>query len=227
MNKFSELPSRVMRVETLNLSRSIISGKVKLAQLEMGLSIQDTFSNPTIRSVFKSDNGAIAFGVVNVLVTRFVSSFGFSTKPSDDQIESLTVDTLENFGYESLEDVILFFKMARTGKFGTTKRGVDSNLIFGEWFPSYLEKKAVLREESYEIHKNKKESKHVTIDQVQMNYRKATMASLKGKNKKFVDDFVKDMDRQMLEDTISSWANDKELQQHVALLKSKRRIIKK
>ena len=66
----------------------------------------------------------------------------------------LTIDTLEHFSYESLEDIILFFKMARTGAFGSTKKGVDSNLIYGEWFPAYLEKKAQIRETNYTTEKS-------------------------------------------------------------------------
>ncbi|MDB0600069.1 hypothetical protein PL373_02635 [Tenacibaculum maritimum] len=74
------------------------------------------------------------------------NSFAFATKLTDDQIDILTVDALDKFSHESLEDILLFFKMARSGKFGTTKRGVDSNLIFGEWFPMYLDLKSRERE---------------------------------------------------------------------------------
>ena len=117
---------------TLSLSKEIISGTTNLSFVEIGLTVKDTFESSNIRSVFKGDNGQIGFSVVNVLVKRFMDSFGFATKMSDTQIEVITVDTLEKFAFETLEDIILFFKMARNGSFGSTMRGVDSNLIFDE-----------------------------------------------------------------------------------------------
>ena len=67
-----------------------------------------------IKSVFKGDAGQIGFSVVNVLVTRFIDSFGFSTKLNPTQIETLTVDILENFQYETLEDIKDFEILKKT-----------------------------------------------------------------------------------------------------------------
>jgi len=141
---------------------------------EMGLTIQSTFSKPNIRSVFKGETAQIGFSVVNVLVTRFINSFGFSTKLDPMQIEMITVDTLENFAYESIEDILLFFKMARSGKFGTTKRG------------------------------DKLDTKKVEV---------------------YVDKITKDMDRQLLEDTILDWEKDPIKKKHIHILKAKRKTV--
>ena len=138
----------------------------------MGLTINETFSKPHLRSVFIGDHSSVGFSVVNVLVTRFIDSFAFTTKLNADQIDSLTVDTLENFAYESLEDVILFFKMCRSGKFGVAKKSIDSNLIFGEWYPKYLDKKAELREQKYNTQKNERNSIPTTMDDVKKSYAK-------------------------------------------------------
>lgn len=194
---------------------------------ELGLKIEDTFSKATTRSVFKNELAQVGFSVVNVLVIRFMNSFGFSTKLTDDQLESLTVDTLDNFGYESLEDIILFFKMARTGKFGETNRGVDSNLIFGKWFPMYLDKKAELRERKHNDFKQESKN-HNTISMkcVEISYREAMLRRLRENNKEFIINYTKSMDRQMLEDTIISWDNDDKLKNHVTMLKLQRRVIK-
>jgi hypothetical protein len=43
----------------------------------------------------------------------------------------------------------------------------------------------------------------------------------------YINDFTKNMDRQMLEDTITSWSKDPELKNQVHLLKIKRLEIKK
>lgn len=212
--------------ETLSLSKGIIQGKAGLAKMEMNLQIQDTFTRPTVRAVFR-DHGNIGFSVANVLVQRFADSFGFSTKLSPSQIETLTVDTLENFSYESLEDIILFFKMARSGKFGTTGRGIDSNLIFGDWFPKYLEQKAELREREHERKKAEMKATPVTVEDVKKTYSENQKKQNWEKAKDYVERITRNMDRQILEDTIVDWEKDPKKKYYVKLLKAKRKEIRK
>jgi hypothetical protein len=217
----------VKQRETLSLSNGILNNNVSIAQFEMGLNLSKTLSKPTIRSIFKGENASVGFSVVKILVTRFMNSFGFSTKISEDNIEMITVDTLDNFGYESLEDIILFFKMARTGKFGETNRGVDSNLIFGKWFPVYLDKKAQLREEKHNDFKQQsKNQKAISMGDVEITYRKSLVKKLETDKENFIVNYTKNMDRQMLEDTIQHWSKDQELKNHVKMLKLQRRTIK-
>ena len=42
----------------------------------------------------------------------------------------------------------------------------------------------------------------------------------------FIDKYTKNMDRQVLEDTIDSWLKHSEMKKYVSLLKLKRRTIK-
>ncbi|MEA9414359.1 hypothetical protein [Flavobacterium sp. PL02] len=225
-NKSLQLPWTARLEETLNLSKSIISGNAQMALVEMNLSIDQTFSKPNIRTVFKNENGTIGFSVVNVLVNRFINSFGFSTKLSNDQIEILTVDTLENFKYESLEDIIVFFKMARTGKFGSTKKGVDSNLIYGEWYPAYLELKADIREQNYTKEKNVLNSNKITLEDVKKTYSKHQQKNFEKRVTAFVEKITKNIDRQMLEDLITDWEKDPARKPYLNILKKKRITIK-
>lgn len=216
--------------ETLGLSRDIISGKAGLVSLEMELTIQDTFSKPNIRSVFKDETGGIGFSVVKVLVNRFIESFAFSNKLNDTQIELLTVDTLENFAYESIEDIIIFFKMARSGKFGNTKRGVDSNLIFGEWYPMYLTQKSEERERNYNKKKAFESRKQATDEDIEVTYKKIK-SNIEKRNKEssiiaFIEKITKNIDRQLLEDLITDWKQDEKRKPWIYLLKEKRKTIK-
>ena len=212
--------------ETLSLSKSIIEGNAKLAQIEMGLTINETFSKPHLRSVFIGDHSSVGFSVVNVLVTRFIDSFAFTTKLNADQIDSLTVDTLENFAYESLEDVILFFKMCRSGKFGVAKKSIDSNLIFGEWYPKYLDKKAELREQKYNTQKNERNSIPTTMDDVKKSYAKIEKKNFVKRVENYIDKITAYMDRQMLEDTILDWSKNPGRKPYLDILKRKRKTIK-
>ncbi|MBT12095.1 MAG: hypothetical protein CMI02_08675 [Oceanospirillaceae bacterium] len=191
--------------------------------IEMNLTLSEADNKAKMRSVFKGETAQIGFSVVKVLVNRFLESFAFSTKLNDSQVEILTVDTLENFAYESLEDIILFFKMARSGKFGSAKKGIDSNLIFGEWFPQFMEKKAVLREQN----QPKPELRQSATDEDILSYRKKLLQKkYKEKVQEHVDYITKNMDRQMLEDFIIDWQKDSEKAKWVYMLKEKRKQIK-
>ena len=191
--------------------------------IEMNLTLSEADNKAKMRSVFKGETAQIGFSVVKVLVNRFLESFAFSTKLNDSQVEILTVDTLENFAYESLEDIILFFKMARSGKFGSAKKGIDSNLIFGEWFPQFMEKKAVLREQN----QPKPELRQSATDEDILSYRKKLLQKkYKEKVQEHVDYITTNMDRQMLEDFIIDWQKDSEKAKWVYMLKEKRKQIK-
>lgn len=207
---------------TLNLSKNIVSGLANMPHIEMGLTIQQTFNSPNIRSVFKGENGSVGYSVVNVLVKRFLDSFGFSSKLNESQIEVLTVDILETFAYESLEDIILFLKMIRQGKFGTTNRGVDSNLILGEWLPKYLDLKADLREQNLIKENNERNAKQISFEDVKKAYKKPTEKVVSD----YVDKITTNIDRQMLEDLITDWEKDPKRKPYVRILKNKRTVIK-
>jgi len=211
----------------MELVQGITSKKISLPKFELALTMEATLSKPLVRSVFKGDNSQIGFTFVNATVKRFVDSFGFSTKMSPAQVEMLTVDTLENFGYESVEDIILFFKLARTGKFGSTGRGVDSNLIFGDWFPKYMDLKAQLREIIYDKEKtgHSLDQRGASYDDVMKRYKKDAKKSFTKIVSEHVEKITKNMDRQMLEDTIVDWEKDPKKKPYVKMLKAKRKVV--
>jgi len=194
--------------------------------MEMSLKIEDTLDQPTTKKVFSGENSQIGYGVINILVKRFIDSFGFSTKLSDTQIEVLTVDTIEKFKYESLDDVILFFKMGRQGLLGTTKRGVDSNLIFGEWFPMYLEKKSLKREERYLREKSilNENTRGLTSEEVKKSYEREKEKANPFRNKvlTYIETITKDISREQLENLISEWEKDEVKKPYIRDLKKKR-----
>lgn len=198
-------PWRVRREEVLDLSRAIVSDVSKLAAEEMSLTIAETINKPLLKEVFRGEAGTIGYSVINMLLTRFIDSFAFSTKLNSGQIDVLTVDALEHFSYESLEDVIIFLKMARTGKFGTTKKAVDSNLLFGEWFPMYLELKSREREKMIVEKTKLARGLGNYSEAVAKTYKIAAERKSLQDQKNEIDNRCKTMDRQMLEDLIFTW----------------------
>lgn len=218
------------RQEILNLARDIYQNKASLIPLENTYSISKGLDKPVVRSVFKSENEIqIAFGVVGVIVQRFFDSLGFSTKVSPVQVEIITADALENFQYETLDDIILFFKYCRQGKFGSTHRGVDSNLLFGEWLPKYMELKADEREKQKQKEKSdfiKSDEESVVNKFYKKKYEEKKKKLIQDSIEKEIDNLVKNMDKQMLEDTISDWEKKPELSYHLKYLKTKRLLFR-
>lgn len=214
--------------KALSLANTVVNEPAKLSVLEMNLTISEVFTKPTIRQAFKGNElGTVIYGVVNSLLNRFLEAFAFTQKLTKSQIDILTVSTLENFEYETLEDVILFFKMARMGQLGVAKKSVDANLLFGEWLPIYLEKKATERE----VYLNKKRQEYMDNSAEAMKFYERQKAKKEAERKKqefqnYINELTKDMDRQMLEDMIFDWQKDPKRRPYVNELKKKRKEIK-
>lgn len=222
-----EISLTQMQQETLNLAKAIITKNINLGSYELQLSIDKTLGKPIIKSSFKNENSQIGFTIVSLLVNRFIDTFGFSTKLNETQIEILTIDTLEKFSYESLEDIILFFKLARSGTFGTTKRGVDSNLIFGEWFPMYMEMKAEAREREYIKNKKTITESTLSIEEVKRSYEKIKPNnSFRDRVLIYIDKITEGINRLELEDLIQAWSEDEQKKEYLRELKAKRLTIK-
>lgn len=211
--------------EALSLSKQIASGQVSVIALERDVSLATAVKSINLRSAFKGADG-VAYSLIHLLCKRFLEAFTFSTKLQAYQVESFAVDTLEAFEYESLDDVVLFFKMGRTGKFGTAKKGIDSNLVFGEWLPQYLELKATEREKIKQAEKIAKTTTQVTTEQLNKTYAVAEKKKRARETRDFIDKITKYMDRQMLEDTIIDWQKRVDRKHLVPLLKRKRLTIK-
>lgn len=219
--------SNLKQLATLDLAKNIVAGSISVSVLEIGLTVDKNLDKPVIRGLFKNENGQIGYAVVKVLVNRFIDSFGFSTKLSESQLEVLTVDTLEKFSYDSLEDIILFFKLARSGTFGTTKRGVDSNLIFGEWFPIYMEMKAEAREREYIKNKKTITESTLSIEEVKKSYEKIKPNnSFRDRVLIYIDKITEGINRLELEDLIQAWSEDEQKKPYLRELKAKRQTIK-
>lgn len=216
------------RQETLLQAEQLIKGNLSLPFLETKLTIGNTFEKPLMRSVFKTDEQAlVCFAVVSLIVERFLESFGFSNKPSQTIKDTMVVDAISKFDYETLDDLILFFKMCRSGDFGTTGRGLDSNLVFGEWLPKYLELKSDKRERYVEAQKNP-ETENNAVEQYYAKIRKQKAHIVRRqKAEAEIDQMVKSMDRQILEDLITDWERNDDMKPFLPYLKLKRKSILK
>jgi hypothetical protein len=94
-------------------------------------------------------------------------------------------------------------------------------------FPKYLDKKAEIREQNYQVEKTEFISNNSAVDLYYKNIQK------KKEQKKIFDNMISDidkmvlnMDRTMLEETILDWSKKDEMKPYLDYLKRKRLIIK-
>ena len=81
-------------------------------------------------------------------------TFKHSDRMEIDVATKLATDLYEFFRYESLEDVALMLKMARTGQLGTGYGRLDSDTLFSVFVPKYLDIKAEEREREHKRNKH-------------------------------------------------------------------------
>lgn len=129
---------------------SLINNNDKdLIRIESELTIEKSMNGTLIKTLSNVDKSGTSKLLV-YLISRMNDSFSMNNRLNDNQILMLSVDLLEVFGYETIEDVVMIFKLARQGKLGGKLYRLDSQTIFQEWVPAYLDMKAEKRES---IHK--------------------------------------------------------------------------
>lgn len=111
--------------------------KFELTKIERSLTIEKCVSAPLLINQKANENELIKS--IYVIILRFNELVNVGRKMNEDQMITLASDLFERFGTESLEDIMLFFKMARNGEFGDLYR-LDSIVILS-WVPKYLEMK--------------------------------------------------------------------------------------
>jgi len=111
--------------------------KFELIHVERSLTIEKCVSAPLLINQKASEKELIKS--IFLIIKRFNDLVNVGKKLNEDQMIALAADLFERFGGESLEDIMLFFKMARNGEFGDLYR-LDSIVILS-WVNKYLDKK--------------------------------------------------------------------------------------
>lgn len=117
--------------------------KFAIAEIERKLTFSQCLAAPIMLN--NKSGEADYVKAIFVIVKRFNDLMNVSKKLNEDQMIALANDLYESFGGESLEDVVLFFKMARTGAFGVDFYRLDTTIILS-WLPKYFEVKIESRE---------------------------------------------------------------------------------
>lgn len=146
-----------MKEQTLQLMNTLVSNNYAgLTQYESQLTEQKAmFEGTSIATIQKLTSPENLLKAFTFLVLRTSELFNFRNNITNNQAVVLALDLIEVMKVENIEDVVLMLKMARQGKLGQKLFRLDNQIIFQEWVPEYLEKKAELREINWQNEKQK------------------------------------------------------------------------
>lgn len=171
----------------------------KLALIESEMTFIDTYKGTLISKLCKENKG-VTMKVVSYLLERLNDQFNMNLKLNRVQLVTASFDLLHKFKGETLEDIVLFFKMARLGELGNKMHRLDSHVIFNEWFPEYMNLKSINRED---LINRRKESSKIDLNSKQQwsNENKEKLDEIIKsfeENKKDFRDFEKTTDKRYL-----------------------------
>lgn len=206
--------------------------QVELLMLEKNMNLPKAIDGTKIKKLEQELGELTMVKIITYLLMRFSESFNVSKKLTDGQAPLIAVDIIEKYPYETIEDVILLLKQVRQGIIGDGKDyKLDGQNILNKWFPEYLEKKYTeVERQQKQLQNDSLKMSPGEIHPVTLYYQKQRQQKLQKEKdaemKPEIDEMLKNMDRQMLEDTIIDWEKRDDLKHWVAYLKSKRPHIK-
>ena len=202
--------------------------EVGLIVFEKNLSISNAIDGTKLRKLEKEVGEVNTITAICYLLNRFNANFNVGKSLTIQQSATLASDIVEKYPYETIEDIVLMLKQVRQGIIGDGKDfKLDGQNVLAKWMPDYLDRKYAEVER-----KNQKANEALAEENnaVEMFYAKRREQKAREereqKAKLHIDEMVKSMDRQMLEDTITDWSKKEEMKPYLDYLKRKRLIIK-
>lgn len=208
------------------------SNEVGLIVFEKNLKLSNAIDGTKLKKLEKEVGEINTITAICYLLNRFNSNFNFGKSLSQTQSAILAADIVEKYPYETIEDVVLMLKQVRQGIIGDGKDyKLDGQNVLSKWFPEYLEKKYTeferLKKQESQITSNEIDSKDHPVTQFYEKFRLQKARKEKEEVMKIeIDEMVKNMDRQMLEDTILDWSKKDEMKSYMRYLISKRSVVK-
>ena len=217
----------------MQLMKCLVSqDQVQLLILEKNMSLEKAIDGTKIKSLEKSLGEINMVKIVTYLLMRFSESFNVGKNITNNQAPLIAIDIIERYPYETIEDIVLMLKQARQGVIGDGKDyKLDGQNILNKWFPEYLDKKyiefeRIKRQEIESVSDVSKSDDH-PVSQFYKKRKESKLQQEKSEQMKIeIDEMVKSMDRQMLEDTISDWERKPDMAPFMDYLRRKRLEVK-
>lgn len=210
----------------------VSNDEVGLIVFEKNLQIANAISGTRLNKLEKTIGEIGTITAICYLLNRFNATFNVGKSLTMTQAALLASDIVEKYPYETIEDIVLLLKHVRQGHIGDGKDyKLDGQNFMTKWLPEYLDKKYLELERinQREI-ASKSNEENIQKNAVQQFYEKRNREKLaeikKQQMRSDIDEMVKNMDRQMLEDTISDWQKKPEMKFYIDYLISKRREVK-
>lgn len=203
--------------------------EVGLLVFEKHLTITKAINGTRLLKLEKTIGEISTITAIAYLINRFNSNFNVGRTITPQQGALIASDITEKFPHETIEDIVLMLKQVRQGIIGDGKDfKLDGQNILAKWMPEYLDKKYA---EVERLHTIKPHNTTTTSnDAVEQFYakRKKEVARKAAEEEMHneIDAMVKNMDRQMLEDTIYDWQMKPELKPYLNYLKNQRPKLK-
>jgi len=215
--------------QSMQLMQCLASNdEVGLIVFEKNLTISNAIDGTKLRKLEKEVGEVNTITAICYLLNRFNANFNVGKSLTTQQSATLASDIVEKYPYETIEDIVLMLKQVRQGIIGDGKDfKLDGQNVLAKWMPDYLDRKYTEVER-----KNQKANESLASENnaVEMFYAKRREQKAREereqKAKAHIDEMVKSMDRQMLEDTIADWSKKEEMKPYLDYLKRKRLIIK-
>lgn len=208
--------------------------EVGLIVFEKNLSISKAIEGTKLKKLEKEVGEINTIVAICYLLNRFAAEFNVGKSLTKQQAAHLAADIVEKYPYETIEDVVLMLKQVRQGIIGDGKDyKLDGQNVLGKgkWFEQYLENKYAeferIKRQENTISKEAQEQQKNAVQQY-LDKRKRQQQQKQQHQKMLgeIDEMVKNMDRQMLEDTIADWEKKSEMQPYLDYLRRKRLEIK-
>lgn len=206
--------------------------EVGLIVFEKNLNLKKAIDGTKIRVLEKGIGEINTITAICYLINRFNANFNFGKALNQTQSATLAADIVEKYPYETIEDIVLMLKQVRQGIIGDGRDyKLDGQNVLAKWMPEYLDKKYIEierfhKQKQSEILKESDSDNHpVTIFYAQQRAKKALQERRK-KMELEIDEMVKMMDKQILEDIIADWSKKTEMFPFLDYLKRKRQIVK-
>lgn len=215
--------------QSMQLMQCLASNdEVGLIVFEKNLTVSNAIDGTKLRKLEKEVGEVNTITAICYLLNRFNANFNVGKSLTIQQSATLASDIVEKYPYETIEDIVLMLKQVRQGIIGDGKDfKLDGQNVLAKWMPDYLDRKYTEVER-----KNQKANESLASENnaVEMFYAKRREQKAREereqKAKAHIDEMVKSMDRQMLEDTIADWSKKEEMKPYLDYLKRKRLIIK-
>lgn len=125
-----------------------------LPTIERTVNLQACIEGKTLKALERENLGKELKISLDLQLMRLAASMNLTRNITGAQVETIVLDLIELFPYETLEDFILVFKRIRQGYYGTDYNRLDGATIRG-CMQKHLDEKAALREKNHNIEKSR------------------------------------------------------------------------